>query len=54
MEQLKKISVALFNLEKAFDRVPRDVIWWTLRKEGVMELEVRAVMKIYQEVETAV
>ena len=25
------------NLEKAFDRVPRDVLWWALRQSGVDE-----------------
>jgi len=33
--------------------VPREVIWWVLRKKGVMELEVRAVMEMYWEAETA-
>ena len=30
-------------LEKAFDRVPRKVIWWALRKLGVEEWIVRLV-----------
>jgi len=34
--------------------VPRKVIWWALRKKGVMEPEVRAVMEMYLEAETAV
>ncbi|XP_076799918.1 uncharacterized protein LOC143445012 [Clavelina lepadiformis] len=38
----------------AFDRVPREVIWWALRKKGVMEPEVRAVMEMYKEAETSV
>jgi len=42
------------DLEKAFDRVPKEVIWWALRKKGVMEPEVRAVMEMYREAETAV
>ena len=42
------------DLEKAFDRVPREVIWWALRNKGVMEREVRAVMEMYKEVETSV
>ena len=35
--------MALVDLEKAFDRVPRKVIWWALRKPGVEEWIVRLV-----------
>jgi len=31
---LEKLFVAFIDLEKAFDRVPREVIWWALRKKG--------------------
>jgi len=50
----KDLFVAFIDLEKAFDRVPTEVIWWALRKKGVMNTEVRAVKKRYQEAETAV
>ena len=35
------------DLEKAFDRVPRKVIWWALRKPGVEEWTVRLVQGMY-------
>ena len=35
------------DLEKAFDRVPRKVIWWALRKLGVEEWIVRLVQGMY-------
>ena len=35
------------DLEKAFDRVPRSAIQWALRRQGVPELLVKAVMQLY-------
>ena len=31
------------DLEKAFDRIPKDLIWWCLRKKGVPEEYVKIV-----------
>ena len=31
----KPLYMAFIDLEKAFDRVPRDVIWWAMRKLGI-------------------
>ena len=39
--------MAFVDLEKAFDRVPRKVMWWTLRKLGVEEWIVRLVQGMY-------
>ncbi|RUS73530.1 hypothetical protein EGW08_018715 [Elysia chlorotica] len=39
--------MAFVDLEKAFDRVPRKVIWWALRKLGVEEWTVRLVQGMY-------
>ena len=38
----------LWDLEKAFGRVPRDVLWWTLRQSGVDELIVRIIQSMYE------
>ena len=35
------------DLEKAFDRVPRKVLWWAMRKVGVEEWIVRLVQAMY-------
>ena len=39
--------VVVVDLEKAFDRVPREVISWAMRKLGVEEWLVSAVMSMY-------
>ena len=36
------------DLEMAFDRVPRKIVEWALRKRGVPEVMVRAVMSMYE------
>ena len=42
------------DLEKAFDRVPRRVIECAMRKKGLLEILVKAVMSLYEEAETKV
>ena len=39
--------MAFVDLEKAFDPVPRKVIWWVLRKLGVEEWIVQLVQGMY-------
>ena len=39
---------AFVDLEKAFDRVPRKVVEWAMRKLGVKEWLVRAVIAMYK------
>ena len=42
------------DLEKAFDRVPRDVVWWSLRKLGVEEWLVNVIKVMYADIMTTV
>ena len=42
------------DLEKAFGRVPREVISWAMRKMGVEEWLVSAVMSLYSDAKTVV
>ena len=36
------------DLEKAFDRVSRDVLWWTLRRVGVEEWIIKVIKSMYE------
>ena len=49
-----KLYYAFVDLETAFDRVPREVVRWALRKLGVEEWLVRAVMSMCVEAKTSV
>ena len=42
------------DIEKAFDRVPRKVMEWAVRKNGFPEVIVRAVMSLYHGAKTKV
>ena len=33
MEKKKKVYMAYLDLEKAYDRVPREVVYWCLQKK---------------------
>ena len=54
LEKQKKIFHAFLDLEKAYDRVPRDVIYWCLRRKGVPEALVKMVKTTYKEATTRV
>ena len=45
---------AFVDLEKAFDRVPRKVLWWVMRTLGVPESIVRVVQAMYNNVRSKV
>ena len=48
LQKNKELYFAFVDLEKAFDRVPRDIVNWALRKLGVEEWLVRTVMAMYE------
>ena len=50
----KRLYMAFVDLEKAFDRVPRKVSWWALRKLGVDEWIVRLVQGMYSNAKSRV
>ena len=50
----KPLYLAFIDLEKAFDRVPRKVLWWALRSLGVEEWAVRVIQGMYSNVRSRV
>ena len=50
----KKLYFGFVDLEKAFDRVPREVISWAMRKLGIEEWLVSGVMSMYIGAKTVV
>ena len=54
MEKRKDLFYAFVDLEKAFDKVPRDVVRWELRQLGVEEWLVQTVMVMYEKARTTI
>ena len=50
----KKLYLCFVDLEKAFDRVPRKVMEWALRKKSLLEVLMKAVMSLYEDSRTKV
>ena len=50
----KKLYMCFVDMEKAFDRVPRKVMEWAMRKMGPSEVMFRAVMNLYDGAKTRV
>ena len=42
------------NLEKAFDRVPRKVMEWAMKKKGIPEVWVKSVTSLHEGAKTRV
>lgn len=50
----KEVWMAFIDLEKAFDRVPREVLWWALRHVGVEEWIVNIIKAMYDGATTSI
>ena len=49
-----RLYMCFVDLEGAFDRVPRNVFEWAMRKKGIPEILVRSVMSLYEGAKTRV
>ncbi|XP_047141511.1 uncharacterized protein LOC124816381 [Hydra vulgaris] len=54
MEKKKDLWMAFVDLEKAFNRVPREVVWWALKCLGVKEWLVTVIIAMYETVTTKI
>src|SRR5437867_4177769 len=50
----KELWIAFVGLEKAFDRVPCDILWWALRRDGVEEWLIKVIKSMYEGCTTSV
>ena len=51
-DKKKKLYMSFVDIEEAFDRVPRKVMKWAMRKKGLLEVILRAVMSLYHGTKT--
>ncbi|XP_065315652.1 uncharacterized protein LOC135924522 [Gordionus sp. m RMFG-2023] len=47
-EKKRNLHMVFIDLEKAYDTVPRDLIWWCLRKQNIPDAYVRLMKYIYE------
>ena len=53
-DEKKDLHMVFIDLEKAFDRVPRDLIWAAMRSHDIPEAYVKIVMDMYESTTTQI
>ena len=53
-EGQRELHCVFMDLEKAYDRVPKEELWYCMRKSGIVEKYVRLAQDIYERSETVV
>jgi hypothetical protein len=53
-EQKKDLHMIFINLEKAYDKVPRNDMWWTLQKHKVSSKYITLIKDMYDNIVTSV
>jgi hypothetical protein len=54
MEQKKDLHMVFIDLEKAYDKIPRNLMWWALDKHKVPTKYVTLIKDMYDKVVTRV
>jgi hypothetical protein len=53
-EKKKDVHMVFIDLEKAYDKVPRNVMWWALEKHKVPTMCITLMKDMYKDVVTCV
>jgi hypothetical protein len=53
-EQKKDVHIIFIDLKKAYDKVPRNVMWWVLQKHKVSSKYITLIKNMYDNVVTSV
>jgi hypothetical protein len=53
-EQKKDMYMIFINLEKVYDKVPRNIMWWVLQKHKVSIKYITLIKDMYDNIVTSV